>query len=125
LLEASLDRLGPARETAELGALLGQEFPEELLQSVSFREERSLQADLARLVAAHILEPVGRSDAPAYTFRHALLREAARDSLPQATRRALHARIATVLLERFPELVTAHPELLAHHQASALPGAEH
>jgi TOMM system kinase/cyclase fusion protein len=125
LLEASLDRLGQARETAELAALLGREFHYELLQAVSPREERSLEADLSILVASRILERVGRADAPAYTFRHALLREAARDSLPQATRSALHARIASVLQERFPEFVASHPELLAYHQSSARPRSEH
>ncbi|WP_224372094.1 TOMM system kinase/cyclase fusion protein [Hyalangium versicolor] len=119
LLEARLDRLGRAKETAELASLLGREFNYELLRALSPLDDRTLQADLSTLVASDLLQHRRRLHDSTYVFRHALIKEAAYESIPRATRRELHSRIASVLEERFPALVESRPELLAWHHAAA------
>jgi len=119
LLEARLDRLGRAKKTAELAAFLGREFSYELLRALFPHDERTLQADLSALVAAELLQYRRRLHHPTYVFKHALLRDAAYESVPRTARREIHARIASVLEKRFPALVEAQPEMLAHHHAAA------
>ncbi|WNG36943.1 TOMM system kinase/cyclase fusion protein [Archangium violaceum] len=119
LLEARLDRLGRAKETAELAALLGREFSFELLRAISPRDERTLQVELSALVAAELLQHRRRRHDSTYVFKHILIRDAAYESIPRSTRRELHARIASVLEEKFPAIVETRPELLAHHFAEA------
>jgi TOMM system kinase/cyclase fusion protein len=119
LLEARLDRLGRARETAELASLLGREFNYEMLHALSPSDERTLQADLSALVASELLQHRRRLHDSTYVFKHALIKEAAYESIPRATRRELHARISSVLEEQFPALVKTRPELLAWHHAAA------
>jgi TOMM system kinase/cyclase fusion protein len=119
LLMARLDRLGRARETAHLAAVLGREFNYELLRAVSERAETDLVAELERLVAADLLHQKGVVPHARFFFRHALLQEAAYASLLRTTRQAYHARIAGVLEAKFRDVVETQPELLAHHYAAA------
>jgi predicted ATPase len=121
-LIARFDRLGPlARETAQIGAVLGREFSYELIQPVAQRSEPELQAALARLAEAGLL--FCRSVAPhsSYLFKHALVQDAAYGTLLRARRQELllHARVATVLERQFADLVERQPELLAHHLTAA------
>jgi predicted ATPase/class 3 adenylate cyclase len=113
-LMARLDRLGPAKNTAQLAALLGRDFPRELLAAVS-TDPQSLEHDLVRLVNAGILQRAEATTSPSYTFKHALIQETAYRSLLKATRRAWHQRVVRVMEERFPGHVAAEPERLAWH----------
>ncbi|HEX2570202.1 MAG TPA: AAA family ATPase [Polyangia bacterium] len=119
LLMARLDRLGRIKETAQLAAALGREFSHEVLCAVSPLTAAEVQADLERLVAGDLVLPVWRQRTKLYSFKHALIRDVAYESLPRRTRQELHARIAQVLEERFPELVKTQPQLLAQHHAAA------
>ncbi|WP_433935764.1 TOMM system kinase/cyclase fusion protein [Sorangium cellulosum] len=119
LLMARLDRLGRAKETAQVAAVLGREFSEEVLGAVSPLGEEAVREDLERLIAADLLHTRHRARSVVYMFRHALLRDAAYESLPRRTRKQAHARSARAIEERFPEIAEARPELLAWHHASA------
>jgi TOMM system kinase/cyclase fusion protein len=118
-LMARLDRLGPAKEVAQLGATLGREFSYELLQAVSPVDEATLQQALARLVAAEVLYQRGLAPQVHYLFKHALIQDAAYQSLLKSTRQQYHQQIARVLEEHFPETKETQPELLAHHYTEA------
>jgi predicted ATPase len=118
-LMARLDRLGSAKQVAQLGAVVGREFAYEVLQAVSPMEEAVLQQGLAQLVEAELLYQRGLPPQARYMFKHALIQEAAYQSLLRSTRRQHHRRIAQVLEERFPETYELHPELLAHHYMEA------
>jgi class 3 adenylate cyclase/predicted ATPase len=115
LLTARLDRLAAPRELAQLGAALGREFSYELLRAVAPHDEGTLQGDLDLLVEADLLLRQGPLPRARYSFRHALLRDAAYDSLLRSTRQRYHQQIARVLEERFAETAAAEPELLGHH----------
>jgi TOMM system kinase/cyclase fusion protein len=119
LLMARLDRLGRAKETAQLAAALGREFTLELLLAVSPHDPSVVQADLDELLGAGLLYQKRRLKTPGYLFKHALIRDAAYESLPRVTRTSVHALIAAKLEERFPELLESRPDLLAHHHAAA------
>ena len=114
-LEARLDRLGPAREIAQIGAVIGRNFGYELLTRVSGLEEDDLQAWLGRLVASELVYQSGQPPDARYTFKHALVQDTAYGSLLRGRRRELHARIGTVLEEEFHEIAANQPDLLAHH----------
>jgi predicted ATPase len=118
-LMARLDRLDAGKEVAQLGAVLGREFPYELLRSVSLQEEAGLNAGLAQLVDAELLYQRGTPPAATYTFKHALIQDTAYQSLLKRTRQQLHASVAQVLEERFPERVAAAPEVIARHYDQA------
>ncbi|MFE8604336.1 protein kinase domain-containing protein [Archangium violaceum] len=120
LLLARLDLL-PSRQRslAQLGAVVGREFSYALLSAVAERDEVRLRRELAGLMEAGLLRQRESAEAPVYEFRHALLQEAAYQSLSRSARRRLHGRIARVLAERFPELVEARPEALAYHLTEA------
>jgi len=121
---ARLDRLGPAREIAQVAAVLGREIPEEVLRAVAPCGEERLLRELDRLVAAEILVRRGRPPQQRYLWKHALLQDAAYASLLRADRRRHHGRIAGILAARFPDVADAQPELLAHHSTEAgLPAA--
>ena len=119
LLTARLDKLGPAKETAQLGAVLGEEFSYELIKAVSALDELVLQHDLRRLVEAEILNKDGNIPQARYFFHHALIQEAAYQSLLVDKRQQHHDHMARILKEQFPHLVEAQPELLAHHLTEA------
>lgn len=119
LLMARLDRLGPAKATAQLASALGREFSYELLVAASGSDEAVLKKDLDALVAADLVHKRRGARSPAYTFKHALIRDTAYESMPKMMRRQMHARIAEALELRFPELAQQRPDLLARHHAAA------
>jgi class 3 adenylate cyclase/predicted ATPase len=118
-LMARLDQLNRAKEVAQLGAVLGREFPYELLQAITPQDEDSLQAGLAQLVGAELLYQRGRPPRARYIFKHALIQDAAYASLLKRTRQQVHQQAAEVLEARFPALVETQPELLAQHYTEA------
>ena len=118
-LMARLDRLAAVKGLAQLGATLGREFSYELLQAVSLWDEYTLHRGLHQLVAAEFLYQQGLPPQATYRFKHALIQEAAYQSLLKSTRQQYHQRAAQVLEERFPETAEAQPELLAHHYTQA------
>jgi hypothetical protein len=117
-LAARLDRLGPAREVAQIGAVLGREFGYALLRDVAEADERVLQASLDRLAEADILFVEGAPPQASYRFKHALIQDAAYDSLLKSRRQALHRRAAELLRDD-PERAAAKPEVIAHHFTQA------
>ena len=118
-LMARLDRLGTVKEVGQLAATLGREFSYELLRAVSPLDEERLQQSLVRLVDAELLYQRGVPPNVTYLFKHALLQDAAYQSLLKSTRRQYHQQIAAVLKERFGEIKETQPELLAHHYTEA------
>ncbi|MGB7098666.1 MAG: hypothetical protein WBD95_07850, partial [Xanthobacteraceae bacterium] len=118
-LMARLDRLGEAREVAQIAAVVGRQFPFLLLAAVAPKGGAELEAALAKLAAAGIVFPEGRGQERSFSFKHALMRDAAYEGLLLARRRDWHERIARALEERFPEQTTNEPELLAHHFGEA------
>jgi class 3 adenylate cyclase/predicted ATPase len=118
-LMARLDRLAAVKALAQLGATLGREFAYELLHAVSPWDEDTLHRGLHQLVEAEFLYQRGLPPQATYVFKHALIQDAAYQSLLRSTRQQHHQRIAQVLAERFPETAETQPELLAHHYTEA------
>lgn len=118
-LLARLDRLGDAKDVAQIGAVLGRTFDYDLMLSVSDYSEATLQAQLARLVEAELLYQRGTVPTATYTFKHALIQEAAYGLLLRSSRRTLHERVADSITTHFPAIAAAQPELLAHHLTEA------
>jgi TOMM system kinase/cyclase fusion protein len=118
-LMARLDRLAAVKEVAQLGAVLGREFSYALLQAVAPMDELTLQQGLAQLVEAELLYQRGIPPQATYIFRHALVQDAAYQSLLRSTRQQYHQRIAQVLEAQFPDMVETQPELLAQHYTEA------
>ncbi|WP_430678824.1 AAA family ATPase [Mesorhizobium album] len=119
-LMARLDRLGTAaKEAAQVGAALGRDFSYEFIRAVAKMSDEALDEQLSRLVAAELVFERGTRPDTIYTFKHALIQEAAYTTLLRADRQRLHARIAETVELRFPERCKREPELLAHHFAEA------
>ena len=118
-LMARLDRLAAVKGLAQLGATLGREFSYPLLQAVSPWPDDIVREGLEQLVGAEFLYEQGRPPQATYRFKHALIQEAAYQSLLKSTRQQHHQRIADTLESRFPEIVETRPELLAHHYTEA------
>ena len=118
-LMARLDRLGTAKEVAQIGAVAGREFSHALLAAVAGKPEDQLQSALDRLMAAGLLFRQGMPPHATYLFKHALVQDAAYGTLLREPRRALHARIAETLESQFAEIAENQPELLARHCAEA------
>jgi predicted ATPase len=118
-LMARLDRLVTAKAVAQYAAVLGRRFSYALLQGVSQLDEVMLQHELGRLVEAEIVYQRGLPPQSTYVFKHALIQDAAYQSLLKSTRQQYHQRIAHVLEEQFPETTVTQPELLAHHYTEA------
>ncbi len=118
-LMARLDRLPGVRELAQLGAVLGREFAYQMLLYLAPLEEPVLQNGLGQLVDNELLYQRGRPPRSRYIFKHALIQDAAYQSLLKRTRQQYHQQVAALLEERFPETVEAHPELVAHHYTEA------
>ncbi len=118
-LTARLDRLAPVREVAQIGAAIGREFSYRLLGAVAQQPDDRLKEALEQLVRAELV--FGRGEVPEalYTFKHALVQEAAYASLLRERRRTLHAHIAEALEGEFPEVAEIQPELVAYHYATA------
>src|SRR5262249_14176068 len=118
-LMARLDRLGLVKEVAQIGACIGREFEHELLAAVVSMSEAELAAALDRLVAAELVFRRGLPPAATYVFKHALVRDAAYESLLKRRRQELHERIAISIEARFPQVVETQPELVARHFGQA------
>jgi class 3 adenylate cyclase/tetratricopeptide (TPR) repeat protein len=118
-LMARLDRLSTVKSLAQLGATLGREFAYDLLQAVSPWDGATLQRGLQQLVAAELLYQRGLPPQAMYVFKHALIQEAAYQSLLRSTRQQYRQRIAQVVEAQFPEVCETQPELLAHHCTEA------
>ena len=118
-LLARLDRLPTMREVAQIGAVLGREFAYEMLHALVTVDERTLLEGLAQLVATELLYQRGRPPRATYTFKHALVQDAAYQSLLRRTRQQYHQQVAALLEARFPETVATAPEVVAHHYTEA------
>lgn len=119
LLTARLDRLARGKDTAQLAAALGREFSLEVLSAASPLGPAAVAEDLERLMSAGLVLRRRRGRGAVGVFKHALLRDAAYESLSTSARQRVHTRIAGTLEERFPEVVRTRPDLLAHHHAAA------
>jgi predicted ATPase len=117
-LAARLDRLGDAREVAQIGAVLGRDFTYALLRTVGGLGDSELQSRLDRLAGADLLIAEGAGPQATYRFKHALIQDAAYDSLLKSRRQALHRRAAELLRDD-PDRATAAPEVIAHHFTEA------
>ena len=118
-LMARLDRLATVKSLAQLGATLGREFSYALLHAISPWDEASLQRGLHQLVEAEFLYQQGLPPQAMYRFKHALIQDAAYQSLLRTTRQQYHQQIAQMLEAQFPETVTTQPELIAQHYTAA------
>jgi class 3 adenylate cyclase/predicted ATPase len=118
-LMARLDRMGAAKDIAQVGATLGREFSYEVLHAVSPRKNTELQQALEKLVEAEVLYQRGMPPQATYLFKHALIQDVAYQSLLKSTRQQYHQQIAQILEEKFLETKGSQPELLAHHYTEA------
>jgi len=118
-LMARLDRLGGAREVAQIAAVIGRQFTFTLLDAVTGRDSGELESLLAKLVAAGIVFPEERGLERSFNFKHALVRDSAYESLLLMRRREWHERIANALEKHFPDIAASEPDLLAHHFGEA------
>ncbi len=118
-LMARLDRLGPAKEVAQIGAAIGREFSHPLLAAVVRKPEAELGSALDRLIEAGLLFRQGVPPHASYLFKHALVQDAAYGTLLREPRHALHARIAETIENQFAEVAERQPELLARHCTEA------
>jgi class 3 adenylate cyclase len=118
-LMARLDRLAPVRDVAQIGAVVGREFSYELVSAIAGVSRARLEEALDELVRSELVFRRGEIPQAIYSFRHALVRDAAYAGLLKSRRVQLHAAIATVFEERFPDIAETQPETLAHHLAEA------
>src|SRR5690242_1967934 len=118
-LMARLDRFMPVREVAQIGAAIGREFSYEMIEAVAPMPRAQLDDALARLYESGLAFRRGTPPDAVYTFKHALVQDAAYDSLLKRRRQELHAKIARVIGQRFPNITTTEPEVLAHHLTEA------
>jgi predicted ATPase len=116
---ARLDRLGPAKDIAQIGAAIGREFSHALLDAMAHKPQAELRSALDRLIAAGLLFRQGAPPHATYLFKHALVQDAAYGTLLREPRRALHARIAETIESQFAEIAESRPELLARHYTEA------
>jgi predicted ATPase/class 3 adenylate cyclase len=118
-LMARLDRLAPVREIGQIGAAIGREFSYPLLRALVGHDETSLKHALAQLEQAGLVFRRGEPPEAVYSFKHALVRDAAYESLLKSRRQQLHGQIARALEERFVDIVASQPEMVAHHFTQA------
>jgi class 3 adenylate cyclase/tetratricopeptide (TPR) repeat protein len=118
-LMARLDRAPRLREVAQLGSVLGREFAYDMISALAGIEEDMLQSGLGQLVVDELLYQRGRPPRSRYLFKHALIQDAAYQSLLRRTRQQYHERVAKLLEDRFPEVASSQPELVAHHYTQA------
>jgi len=118
-LLARLDRLTPVKDIIQIGACIGREFSYELLARISELADHHLESSLGKLIEAGLVYRRGTPPDATYTFKHALVQDAAYDSLLKGKRQLLHGRIARVLQEDFADRVATEPGLLAHHYTKA------
>jgi predicted ATPase len=118
-LMARLDRLPSVRHVAQVGAAIGREFSYELLRGISRLPEDELEGAVAGLVASELVFQRGRPPEAVYRFKHALIQDVAYQSLLRRTRQQYHHQVATLIEDRFPDVVSTQPELVAHHYTEA------
>jgi len=118
-LMARLDRLGPAKKVAQIGAVIGREFGHALLAAVAKKPEPELKSALDRLIQTGLLFSQNIAPQTTYLFKHALVQEAAYGTLLRESRRELHARVAETLESQFTDVADSQPELLARHYTEA------
>jgi class 3 adenylate cyclase/predicted ATPase len=118
-LMARLDRLAPVKEIGQIGAVIGREFSYSLLSALVGRSETALKNALVQLEQAGLLFRRGEPPDAAYSFKHALLRDAAYQSLLRSRRQQLHGQIARALETRFTDVVVTQPEIVAQHFTEA------
>jgi class 3 adenylate cyclase/tetratricopeptide (TPR) repeat protein len=118
-LMARLDRLAPVKEVGQIGAAIGREFSYSLMREVVGRDEPSLKDALAKLEQAELVFRRGEPPEAVYSFKHALVRDAAYESLLKSRRQQLHGQIAHKMEEKFPDIIVSQPEIVAHHFAEA------
>src|SRR6266478_187004 len=118
-LMARLDRAPRLREVAQLGSVLGREFAYDMISALAGLEEQILQDGLGQLVVDELLYQRGRPPRSRYLFKHALIQDAAYQSLLKRTCQQYHERVAKLLEDRFPEVASTQPELVAHHYTEA------
>ena len=118
-LMARLDRLGPAREVAQIGAVIGRDFSYVLIRTVAGMDDSTLQTALERLAEADTLLVQGEPPNSNYRFKHALIQDAAYENLLKSRRHVLHRRVAEALRENPADTAVAEPELIAHHLTEA------
>ena len=114
-LMARLDHLPQVRELAQIGSVLGREFAYEMISGLSNISDATLREGLGQLVESELLYQRGRPPRARYVFKHALVKDAAYGSLLRRPRQQYHQQVAELLETKFPDIVEAHPELLAHH----------
>ena len=119
LLMARLDRFAPVREIAQIGAAIGREFSYELIEAVAPMPQAQIDDALTRLCESGLAFRRGTPPDAVYTFKHALVQDAAYESLLKTRRQELHAKIARVIEQRCPTIKTTEPEVLAHHLTAA------
>ena len=122
-LMARLDRLGSAKEIAQTGAVIGREFSRCLLEAVAAAPAQQLEDGLIRLTESGLLH-ANDSPAKSYAFKHALIQEAAYETIGKSKRQKLHTAVARALLDKFPDAARSQPEILAYHYAEARMTAE-
>jgi predicted ATPase len=124
-LMARLDRFAPVKEIAQIGAAIGREYSHELVAAVAPHSGPALDQALAQLSASGLAFQQGTPPDAVYTLKHALVQDAAYDSLLRRRRQDLHGKIARVIKERLPQIEATEPELLGHHytEAKLLPSA--
>ena len=118
-LLARLDRLAPTREVVQIAAALGRQFSHELISAVAEMSQPQLEGALEQLIRAELVFRRGTPPDATYTFKHALVQDAAYSTLLRSRRQQLHGRTVTTLERQFPEIAAAQPELMAHHCAMA------
>ena len=118
-LAARIDRLAPAKDVAQLAAAIGREFSYELVAAISPMTPTALQQAFDQLVTSGLVSRRGGGEQAIYLFKHALVRDAAYNTLLKGRRQQLHAAIATAMVERFKALSATQPEIVAHHYEEA------
>jgi len=118
-LMARLDRLAPVKEISQIGAAIGREFSYSLLRALVGRDEIALKGALSELEHAKLVFRRGEAPEAVYSFKHALVRDAAYESLLKSRRQVLHGRIAETLRNKFPTIADTEPEVIAHHLTHA------
>ena len=118
-LMARLDRLAPVKEVAQIGAAIGRDFSYTVLRCVAGRDDPALNAALEQLEEAELLSRRGTPPEASYSFKHALVQEAAYESLLKSRRQLLHKRIGDVLRDQFPVIAETEPEVVAYHFTEA------
>ena len=118
-LRARIERLPEVKEVAQIGAAIGRSFAFKVISAVTTHDGNSLNTALDRLADADLILPQGTGPERVYTFKHALVQDAAYESLLRSQRAPLHARIAAAIESQFPEIAETQPELAAYHYSRA------